>query len=364
MTRTLLAALVTLGDPNRLTGGYLYHRRLAELAPREHMRLVFVSFPERPFPLGVLDGPRILAEVQALGADVLVLDSIAAAFAGPALALLRRPAVPVVGMLHQPPGGIDHGPLRSRVQARLDRLAYRSARRLLAASDALADQLRHQRVHPSIAVVPPGRDVASRTGPTPGDLRAGRQAAFLCVGNWVERKGILSLLEAFAGLPPQAATLHLVGDMQTEPGYAARVRQRLAQPDLAQRVVVHGPRSVEEVAALYATADAFVLPSLREPYGTVYGEAMAFGLPVVGWRAGNLPYLAEHEREGLLLEPGDLDGLQQALQCLAEDADLRQRLGAGARARAASRPTWQDVARLFFAHLRAVVSATQGTSSA
>jgi len=49
-----------------------------------------------------------------------------------------------------------------------------------------------------------------------------------------------------------------------------------------------------------------VLPSLKEPYGTVYGEAMAFGLPVVGWRAGNLPYLAEDEQEGLILAPGDV----------------------------------------------------------
>ena len=58
------------------------------------------------------------------------------------------------------------------------------------------------------------------------------------------------------------------------------------------------------MAALYRDADVFVLPSLREPYGTVYGEAMAAGLPVVGWRAGNLPHLAGHGREGLLVEPG------------------------------------------------------------
>ena len=95
---------------------------------------------------------------------------------------------------------------------------------------------------------------------------------------------------------------------------------------------------------MYAAADAFVLPSLKEPYGTVYGEAMAFGLPVVGWRAGNLPYLADHEREGLLVEPGDLRGLAAALQRLADDADLRARLGAAARQRALSRPTWDEVA--------------------
>jgi glycosyltransferase involved in cell wall biosynthesis len=97
-----------------------------------------------------------------------------------------------------------------------------------------------------------------------------------------------------------------------------------------------------------------VLPSLKEPFGTVYGEAMAFGLPVVGWRAGNLPFLADDEREGLLVQPGDQQGLTQALRRLASDPALRARLGAAAQQRAMQRPTWNEVAGLFFEHVRAV----------
>jgi glycosyltransferase involved in cell wall biosynthesis len=101
---------------------------------------------------------------------------------------------------------------------------------------------------------------------------------------------------------------------------------------------------------------------LKEPYGTVYGEAMAFGLPVVGWRAGNLPYLAEHEREGLLVEPGNLKALSTALQRLAADADLRARLGRAAKVKALARPTWDEVAAMFFDRLREVVAAPQARS--
>jgi glycosyltransferase involved in cell wall biosynthesis len=79
---------------------------------------------------------------------------------------------------------------------------------------------------------------------------------------------------------------------------------------------------------------------------------MAFGLPVVGWRAGNLPYLAEDEREGLLLEPGDVDALSQALLRLALDRDVRARLGAAAKRRAGARPTWEASAASFFAAIR------------
>jgi glycosyltransferase involved in cell wall biosynthesis len=134
---------------------------------------------------------------------------------------------------------------------------------------------------------------------------------------------------------------------------------------VAARVEYHGRLSREEVAALYRDADVFVLPSLREPYGTVYGEAMATGLPVVGWRAGNLPYLAGHEREGLLAEPGDLAGLVSALRRLAEDEELRTRLGAAARKRAATFPTWEQTAEQFFTAVRAAagrVGRATGTS--
>ncbi|MBV8714351.1 MAG: glycosyltransferase family 4 protein [Chloroflexi bacterium] len=343
----LTAVLITLGDPAQLTGGYLFHRRLAELAPTYGASLQFASFPPRPFPLGLLHTRDVLKDVDRRRPDVVVIDSIIAwCFA------VQGPRQPAVGMLHQPPGGIDFGPLRTSVQARMDRLAYRHLNRILVASDSLADELRP--VGLQVCVVPPGRDVASDLGPPPGDLRQGRRMAALCVGNWLERKGILDLLEAVALLDQDATTLHLLGRTNVDAKYARRVWARLAQADLVGRVVVHGPLSVSEVAALYAAADVFVLPSLKEPYGTVYGEAMAFGLPVVGWRAGNLPYLAAQAAEGLLVEPRDVVGLTIALRRLANDADLRRQLGAAARERALARPTWDQVAAIFFQHLREV----------
>ena len=360
MTRILTVSLVTLGDPGRLTGGYRYHRRMAELAPACGAAVDFVSFPDRPFPLPALAGPAVLGQAKA---DVLVLDSIAAAFLGPWLP--RRPRTPTVGSLHQPPGGIDHGPVRRTLQARLDRRAWRRARLLIVASQALGDEVAAQGYPPErIRVVPPGRDMPAPSGHPPVDLRRGRRTSLLCVANWVERKGILDLLEATARLPDRLATLHLAGDDQADPRYGARVQARLARPDLAGRVVVHGPVPAERVAVLYREADVFVLPSLREPFGTVWGEAMAAGLPVVGWRAGNLPHLATDGREGLLVTPGDVAGLRHALRRLAEDEDLRRRLAAAAGRRAAARPTWAQSADLFFGALREAVRVDHGTGPA
>ena len=98
--------------------------------------------------------------------------------------------------------------------------------------------------------------------------------------------------------------------------------------------------------------------------GRVWGEAMAFGLPVVGWRAGNLPHLAEDRREGLLVEPGDIAALSRALMQLAVDADMRTRLGAAAKRRAITRPTWEASSELFFAAIRDVVERGRATHEA
>jgi glycosyltransferase involved in cell wall biosynthesis len=356
----LSVSLVTLGDPGTMTGGYLYHRRIADLAPDSDARVRFVSFPTWPFPLPAMARLAILRAVTRSRADVLLLDSIAAAFLGPWL-WRRRSPVPVVGLLHQPPGGIDHGRIRTRLQAALDRRAYRPAARLLVASAALADEMRGDGVpEEMLRVIPPGRDVATDVVPPPRDLRASRKAAVLSVGNWVARKGVLDLLDVVAALPPDSVTLHLVGDTEIEPAYAARVWDRLAAADLACRVVVHGRRSTNEVAGFYQAADVFALTSLREPYGTVYGEAMAAGLPVVGWDAGNLPHLARDGVEGRVVPLGNRGALTAALGALAADEALRRRLGAAAQRRAATFPTWEETARLLFAELRATVREAAG----
>jgi glycosyltransferase involved in cell wall biosynthesis len=352
----LRVSLVTLGDPRTMTGGYLYHWRIAERAASHGARVRFVSLPALPFPLPALAVPAVLREISRQAPDVVLLDSIAAAFLGP-WPHGQRARPPLVGILHQPPGGIDHGRVRTRVQAILDRRAYRPAARLLVASADLAATLRAGGLPEDLLrIVPPGCDPAAQPVRPRGDLRSGRRAAVLSVGNWVSRKGLLDLLEAVAALPADAVTLHLVGDTGAEPGYAARVRARLGQPDLAGRVVVHGPRAAAEVAGLYRASDVFALASVREPYGTVYAEAMAAGLPVVGWAAGNLPHLARHGVEGMAVPPGDRPGLAAALRRLAYDEPLRRRMAAAAAERAADFPTWDDTAGMVFAELRDVVA--------
>ena len=356
---SMRVSLITLGDPQTLTGGYLYHRRLASLAPENDAELSFFSVPVRRFPWSVFSGRGVLTRARA-ASDVVVCDSIASAFVAPALS--RAAPVPVAAMLHQPPGGIDHGRVRRLVQRRLDLRAYRRMDRLLVASETLRDDLVSRGFAPDhVEVVAPGRDAPRVSDPgTPEDLRRGRRVAFLCVGNWVPRKQIVELLDAFGRLPDGVATLHLVGDDRADADYAARVRDVLAGDRLRERVVVHGSVSRDRVDDLYRSADVFVLPSVSEPYGTVYGEALAAGLPAVGWRAGNLPHLIRHGREGLLVEPGDVRRLAAAMREIALDDGMRDEMSRRAYERGRRLPTWADTARAFFGALRALVESRDG----
>jgi glycosyltransferase involved in cell wall biosynthesis len=351
----LRVTLVTLGDPATLTGGYLYQQRMAKAASANRAVLSFVSFPDRRFPLPALAGPSVAREIHKQRPDVVVLDSIAAAFAAPWLRTFPHPLATVI---HQSPGGVGHARMRKVVQRNLDLIAYRRCNRIMVASETLIDELmKHGIEREAIVFVPPGRDVAA-TGSATIDLRRGRGSAALCVANWIEHKGIVELLRAFTLVPESLCILHLVGDKGLDPRYTARVEELLARADLAERVIRHGPLHPEEVGGLYRSADLFVLPSTREAYGTVYGEAMAAGLPVVGWNLGNLARLARQGRDGLLLEPGDVAGMAEAITRLGQDGELRDRMSRSAKERAGSFPTWNESADLFFSVLRNLVESS------
>lgn len=89
--------------------------------------------------------------------------------------------------------------------------------------------------------------------------------------------------------------------------------------------------AVDDMAELYRQADAFVLSSDTEGMPNVVLEAMASGLPVVAARVGGVEEVIRSGENGLLFEPHDARGLEEALDRLVSGKDLRVRLGQQAR---------------------------------
>jgi glycosyltransferase involved in cell wall biosynthesis len=85
---------------------------------------------------------------------------------------------------------------------------------------------------------------------------------------------------------------------------------------------------------LLAAADVFVLPSRIEGFGLVYIEAAMHGVPSVGCAVGGVPEAIADGVTGLLVPPGDVDALRDAIVNLRTHPEWRARLGATARTRA------------------------------
>ncbi len=122
----------------------------------------------------------------------------------------------------------------------------------------------------------------------------------------------------------------------------AVLRQREAL-GLAAAVRITG--FVPDVAAVMAACNVVVCPSVREPFGLVVVEAMAVGAAVVVSDSGGPAEIVEDGRSGLHFRTGDPGALAQAVLRLLRDPPLRERLAAGARARAAVRYTLAEYAR-------------------
>ena len=174
-----------------------------------------------------------------------------------------------------------------------------------------------------IAIVPNGVDAffsPSDSLLSPGG--AGDGDYILFVGTLEPRKGLADLLAAWETLPAPRPRLVLCGDE----GWGSKVGHRVG-------VEVTGYVDRERLRALYRGARAFVYPSRYEGFGIPPLEAMACGAAVIATRTGAIPDYAGDA--ALLVNPGDVGALRDALARLLRDAPLRRDLRLRAAERAA-----------------------------
>jgi glycosyltransferase involved in cell wall biosynthesis/O-antigen/teichoic acid export membrane protein len=155
------------------------------------------------------------------------------------------------------------------------------------------------------------------------------------VGRLNRWKGAEILVEAAALIKANGilAKVIIAGDAPAgEESRVGDLQDRIERAALEEQVEVIG--FCDDVPALLATVDVVVVPSLwPEPFGLVTAEAMRAGRVVVASRHGAATELLDGGSSGVLVPPGDVPALAAALKRLAQDPELRQRLGAAARRR-------------------------------
>ncbi len=165
----------------------------------------------------------------------------------------------------------------------------------------------------------------------------------LFVGRLEKRKGFVHLLRAFVQVQAEMPQARLIvagafDEKQKEP-FA-----RQAEADGLHDVHFRSWPSNDMLARFYRTADLLCAPSTGfESFGLVLVEAMAAGRPVVTSDIPGYREVVRHEVEGLLVPPGDEEGLAAALLRLLADKEQQERMGRNGRERAASF-AWNRVA--------------------
>jgi len=96
----------------------------------------------------------------------------------------------------------------------------------------------------------------------------------------------------------------------------------------------------QKIASIFQEAAVFVLPSFCEPFGLVFLEAMAYGLPCIGSRRDAMPEIIQEGETGFLVEPDDVNDLAAKIIQLLTDDQLRQRMGSAAEKRLNEHFTW------------------------
>jgi glycosyltransferase involved in cell wall biosynthesis len=111
---------------------------------------------------------------------------------------------------------------------------------------------------------------------------------------------------------------------------------------LEEKVIFHGVVGLKDLEKFYSEADIFVLPSLYEPFGIVFAEAMSFGLPIIATRVGGIPELVEDGENGFLVPPKDVNSLADAIDKLVSDAELREKFGRRSYEKSMKLNTWEE----------------------
>jgi glycosyltransferase involved in cell wall biosynthesis len=220
----------------------------------------------------------------------------------------------------------------------VSRWVYRRVERIIAVSAPIRRRLiERDGVPPDLITVVPNAVVsapeprADAPSPLPAGLR--ERPLVGVIARLQPEKGVANFLKAATRAAPLFPEAHFIiaGD-----GPLRRELADLAE-DLGLKSRVHFLGFRSDASALMRFLDVLVVPSLTEGSPLVTLEAMAAGVPVVASAVGGIPDQIRHDKEGLLVPPGDTGALGDALLDLLRDPARARRLGEAGRRRATAR---------------------------
>jgi glycosyltransferase involved in cell wall biosynthesis len=260
---------------------------------------------------------------------------------------------PFVCSLHgiDVPGFVNEAAGLQKLTAALNRRVMKRASRLFAPSHRVAELVMRHCPEARVQVIPHGVDADAFQFKT---AYARTPSRLVTIARLLPWKRIDRLVQAVAGLKKQAPglTLDIYGDGEER----GRIQSVIAAAGAEGYVTVRGMVARAQLQTELCGYDAFVLPSITEAFGLVFLEAMAAGLPVIGYNSAGPADIIEHGSTGLLFEHDTVEDLTRVLAQLLTTDGLAEQLGRQARLTAQSRFSWDVIARRYLDAFDSVIS--------
>ena len=254
--------------------------------------------------------------------EVIHTHSTEAGIIGRWAALLARTPV-IIHEVHGDPISKDRHPILNAFVLSMERLSAPIASKLIIKSERIRQSFIDRGIgtESMYELIYHGIDLSEFKNVTPAHIPESEEDVRLVfVGRLQDGKGLFDLVDAFTELERNDVDLLIAGDGPLE----GKINEKIAERGLEQSIHLLGYR--EDVPQLLAASDILVLPSYREGTPRVISEALASGTPVVSTHIAGIPEQVSHEECGLLIEPGDVGFLVNALNRLINSGELRQKM--------------------------------------
>lgn len=246
--------------------------------------------------------------------------------------------------------------LRVRRKRWLAKLILKNAHAIVSCNKYVSKKVDNYIGHSNNVLVNPGIDTDVKinynlANELKNDRKLDNKIILFSIGRFVERKGFDKVIESLYQVLPEVPDLKyfIAGGGHEE----KKLKELTASLKLDNKVVFLGKITDQEKWAWLNLADMFITPSRAiegdfEGFGIVYLEANLAGTPVIAGDSGGVRDAVEDGVNGLLVDPLDINSIAKAIIKLAQDKNLREKLGKQGRERAIEEFNWEKQARKIY----------------
>lgn len=228
--------------------------------------------------------------------------------------------------------------------APINRQVLKRAARIFSPSYQIAEMVQRACPEARVEVIPHG--IYSETY-LPKGVYPTLARRFVTIARLTPWKRVMLLVKTVIELRKTITdvTLDIYGEGEQRP----LIEELLRTSGATAYITLHGFTPKATLQMMLQTFDVFVLPSVSEAFGVVFLEAMAAGLPVIGYNYGGPAEVIKHGVNGILVDADNLPGLLAVLNQLATTPHLVEILGRNARREAVEKFSWQKISQRYYA---------------